>query len=106
MSRQGTPGPAVGQSLVDGKVEPFVAVLHLGPIERAAPTRGRDPSASRALPGLVLDTVLVEERVDAGVRRGFERLLPARGCPAAASCFFTPAPHELSLFLRARLLED
>src|SRR6266540_3675767 len=90
---------AVGKRLMDGEVEAVVSALELGAVERASAPRDREPPARVALPGLVLGALLVEQRLDAGVRGGLERLLPARGGAAAA-------PDLLSLLVRARFLEQ
>ena len=53
--------PAMGDGLVHAEVEPVIAPVGLGPIERALPARGGEPSARGALPGLVVCAFLVEQ---------------------------------------------
>src|SRR6266540_4029180 len=97
---------AVGKRLMDGEVEAVVSALELGAVERASAPRDREPPARVALPGLVLGALLVEQRLDAGVRGGLERLLPARGGAAAAPGLLSPALDYLALLVRARFLEQ
>ncbi len=62
--------------------------------------------AGRALVRLPVDALLEEEQLDAPVRRGLERLLPARRRTAAASRLFLPAVEHRRLLREPRLLEE
>ena len=92
-------GAPVGNGLVHGQVEPLVALLGLGAVERAAAAGSGQAPARRALPGFVVRTFLVQQHFDPRVRGGLERLLPARRGALAAAGTFLPARDELGLLL-------
>ena len=68
---------AVRERLVHGEVEPVVAPLHLGPVERARPALDGEPPAGRALPGLVRRRLPGRAAARRARRRRLERLRPS-----------------------------
>src|SRR5262245_45798371 len=106
MCRDRPDGAAVGDSLVHHEVETVVAPVGLGSVEGTLAARCGEPPARGALPRLVVGAFLVEQHVDARIRRGLEGLGPTRGRSAAAARTFAPAVDQRSLVLRARGVED
>src|SRR5512132_470417 len=96
---------AVREHLVDGEVEPLVALLHLRAVERAAAAVDAHPAAGRADPRRVLDALVEEQALDPGIRSGLERLLPAGRRTRVAADLLLPALDTLGLLLLAPLLE-
>src|SRR5204863_10117167 len=98
-------GAAVGERLVDGKVEAVLALLHLRAVQRAGPAFGAQPPACGALPGVPVAAVLEEEQLDPTVRGGLERLRPPGGGAPVAAGLFAPALDGRGLLLPAPLRE-
>src|SRR6202012_3444434 len=76
--------PAVRERLMHREVGGVVALLELRPVERAAPAVCGAAPALRALPRACRRTLLDEQRLDAGVGRCIQHLLPAGGRALAA----------------------
>src|ERR671918_1501472 len=73
----GADGAAVDERLVDGEVEALRARLHPGAVERAAAVVRARAAAARALEGVAIRPVLVQEDLNAAVGGGLEHVLPA-----------------------------
>src|SRR5688572_11916509 len=87
----GPHGSAVRERLVHGEVEPAFVRLEAGPVEGTLPALGGDAAASWTLKRLPVDAVLEEKDLDAPVRRGRERVRPARCRAAVSPGFVAPA---------------
>ncbi len=99
MVLNGPNGSAVDECLVNGEVQPVIRALHARPIERALADPGRDTAATRAAGGGPVRALLEEEKFDAPVGGGFERLLPPAGSPPVAAHFLSPALENRLLLL-------
>ena len=89
-----------------GEVDAVVARVHPRRVERARAVLRLRATAGRALVRLPVDALLEQEQLDAAVRRGLERLLPAGRGTAAASRLFLPAVDRRRLLGEPRLLEE
>src|SRR5919109_1368983 len=97
--------PTVDERLVHGEVEAVVRPLHARAVERALAVLDGDSPAARTARGCVAGAFLEEEQVDAPVRGGLERLLPAGRRAPVPSRFLSPALERTRLLLGAPVLE-
>ena len=97
---------AVGERAMHGDVDAVLARLHPRRVERARAVLSLRAAARRALVRKPLDALLEEQQLDAAVRRGLERLVPARRRAAAPAGLLLPALERLRLLGEPRLLEE
>src|SRR5207302_7674885 len=98
-------GAAVRKRLMQREVETALTAFHRRSVERAASVHHLRTPARRTLVGRLVRAVLDEEELDATVRRGFERLFPARGGAAVLPGLFAPALEQRGLLPRPPLVD-
>ena len=97
---------AVRERPANREVDALLARGHPRRVERAGAVLRLGAPAGRALVRLPVDALLEEEQLDAPVRRGLERLLPAGRRAAAPSRLFLPAVEHRRLLREPRPVEE
>ena len=106
LARERSHGAAVGERPVHGEVDAVRTRLQPGRVERAGAVLRLRATARRALVRKPRGAFLEQEQLDAAVRRGLERLVPA-GCGTAAPArLLLPALERGRLLREPRLLEE